>query len=174
LARTLSEAIAANSIFDNEAGEASLVLGQIQNGEFLILAPGQLQHALRASWERQIELRESVRIQEEERRKALNEAYAKGIRFSLAGVRGWKFVLSDDFTKCVQKVDKKLQGRVLEAITKLAEAPLTVVGDTVKPLTANLKGLWRYRVGDYRLVYDTNQDEEVVTLVSFEPRGDAY
>ena len=113
-------------------------------------------------------------FQAEERRKALEEAYAQGIRFSLAGVHGWRFILSDHFTKCIQKVDKKLQGRVLEAITKIADAPLTIVGDTVKPLTANLKGLWRYRIGDYLLVYDPNQDDEVVILISFEPRGDVY
>jgi len=174
LAKTLSAAIHANRVFDDEALGASLAVRQVQNGEFLILASWQLESALRVSWEREIELRQSVRVQEEERRKSREEARARGVLFSLAGVRGWRFILSDHFTKSIEKIDKKLQGRVLEAITRIADAPLTVVGDTVKPLTADLKGLWRYRIGDYRLVYDPNQEDELVVLVSFGPRGDVY
>jgi mRNA-degrading endonuclease RelE of RelBE toxin-antitoxin system len=174
LADALAAAIAADTISDGEVRGASLAVTQLQNGESLTFGDSELHRVLSTSWNRQIELRESARVHEEERRKAFEAAYAQGIRFSLQTPAGWRFVLSDHFTKCIQKVDKKLQGRVLEAITRIADAPLTVVGDTVKPLTADLKGLWRYRVGNYRLVYDPNQDEEVVTLVSFEPRGDVY
>jgi hypothetical protein len=38
------------------------------------------------------------------------------------------FALSDDFIKSVERIDRKLQGRVLEAIAKIARAPTTVVG----------------------------------------------
>lgn len=88
---------------------------------------------------------------------------------------GWGFALGPDFIKSIERIgDKKLQGRVLDAILKIARSPTTVVGDTVKPLTADLKGLWRYRVGSYRLVYAPDSTERRVTLLSFEARGDVY
>lgn len=66
----------------------------------------------------------------------------------------WSIAFTPTFRKSVSAVDKKLQGRVLTAITELSEAPVTAQGDTVKPLVGERKGLWRYRIGDYRLVYE--------------------
>ena len=65
----------------------------------------------------------------------------------------WSIRLSPEFTKSISKIDKKLKGRVLEAITKVVESPTTISGNTIKPLTNDLKGFWRYRIGDYRLIY---------------------
>jgi hypothetical protein len=48
-------------------------------------------------------------------------------------------------------IDRKLQGRILEALVEITKNPTEVRGDTVKPLTGDLKGFWRYRVGDYRI-----------------------
>ena len=71
-------------------------------------------------------------------------------------------------------VDRKIQGRILAAISDLSEAPLTPHGDTVKPLGGEMKGLWRYRVGDYRLVYQPREPLHIVVLLLFAARGDAY
>jgi addiction module RelE/StbE family toxin len=86
----------------------------------------------------------------------------------------WKIGMSDDFIKSVESIDKKIQGRILEAISKLSRAPTKPVGDTVKPLTGNLAGLWRYRIGDYRLVYQPEPATNCVVLIRFTPRGGAY
>ena len=48
------------------------------------------------------------------------------------------------------------------------------MGDTVKPLTGDLAGLWRIRVGDSRLVYFPHAESRRITLVSFGPRGSVY
>jgi mRNA-degrading endonuclease RelE of RelBE toxin-antitoxin system len=86
----------------------------------------------------------------------------------------WTIGLSDDFLKSIGSIDRKMQGRILEAISKLIRAPTEAVGDTVKPLTKNLAGLWRYRIGDYRLVYQPDTESRGVVLISFSPRGGAY
>lgn len=86
----------------------------------------------------------------------------------------WTIGMSDDFLKSIGSIDKKTQGRVLEAISKLSRAPTKAVGDTVKPLTGNLAGLWRYRIGDYRLVYQPDTGRNCVVLIRFTPRGGAY
>ena len=94
-------------------------------------------------------------------------------RFKLAGP-DWYIGFSDEFLKCVSGIDRKMQGRVLEAISRISNAPTTNVGNTVKALTAGLSGLWRFRIGDYRLVYFADPKSKQVTLLSFGPRSSVY
>ena len=43
-----------------------------------------------------------------------------------------------------------------------------------KPLTANLAGLWRYRVGDYRVICDIQDGELVVLVLQIGRRREVY
>jgi mRNA interferase RelE/StbE len=43
-----------------------------------------------------------------------------------------------------------------------------------KPLTADLKGLWRYRVGNYRIVAAIEDDRFVVLIVTVGHRREVY
>lgn len=43
-----------------------------------------------------------------------------------------------------------------------------------KGLTANRSGQWRYRIGDYRLICDINDNELVILAVSIGHRRDVY
>ena len=65
----------------------------------------------------------------------------------------WGFKITKDFMNSVKKIDKNLQGRILQAITTITLSPNTIMGDTIKPLTGDLNGYWRYRIGNYRLIY---------------------
>ena len=62
----------------------------------------------------------------------------------------------------------------LVAIGEIQSAPRTPRGDTVKPLTGELRGLWRYRIGDYRLVYRPSWNGRTVMLIAFAGRGSVY
>lgn len=86
----------------------------------------------------------------------------------------WAVAFTPTFKKSIATVDKKIQGRVLAALSSLSESPVAVSGDTVKPLTGELKGLWRYRVGDYRLVYEPDSQRRIVVLLDFAARGGVY
>jgi mRNA-degrading endonuclease RelE of RelBE toxin-antitoxin system len=86
----------------------------------------------------------------------------------------WAIAFTPSFRRSVASVDKKLQGRVLTALSELSESPVKSHGDTIKPLTNELKGLWRYRVGDYRLLYEPKADSRTVVLIEFAARGGAY
>ncbi len=86
----------------------------------------------------------------------------------------WHFGFSDAFAREVQRLDKNMQGRILMAITRLLEGPIQPHGDTIKPLSADLSGLWRYRIGDYRLIYLPETNRRRITLLTVAPRGDAY
>ena len=86
----------------------------------------------------------------------------------------WKFGFTPTFRKTISAVDKALQGRVLMAISELVVSPVQVRGDTVKPLTGDRAGLWRYRIGDFRLVYEPVAKDRTVVLLLFAPRGGVY
>lgn len=86
----------------------------------------------------------------------------------------WLVGFSHEFVKSIADVDKKKQGRILEAISKISSAPTSPIGDTIKPLTGDLAGLWRCRLGDDRLLYYPDAESKKVILISFTPRGDAY
>ena len=75
----------------------------------------------------------------------------------------WRIEFSETAEKLLAKVDRKVQQDILRYLrVRLAtgEDPRRF-GD---PLRKNLSGLWKYRVGDYRLICDI-QDERVVVLV---------
>ena len=43
-----------------------------------------------------------------------------------------------------------------------------------KPLTANLSGLWRYRIGDYRLLCEINDNNLIILAMSVGHRKQIY
>lgn len=43
-----------------------------------------------------------------------------------------------------------------------------------KPLTGNLAGLWRYRIGDYRLIAKIKDDKFTILTISIGHRRDIY
>lgn len=89
---------------------------------------------------------------------------------------GWAIGITGEFRKSTVKIDRKLQGRIHEAIMELSEDPnpITPKGDTIKPLTGDRAGQWRYRIGDSRLVYLPNTSRRTVTLLLFAARGSVY
>ena len=61
------------------------------------------------------------------------------------------------------------RARIVAAIDRLAETPH--LGTALK---GDLRGLRRIRVGDYRVVYEVQDDELVVLVVRVAHRRDAY
>jgi addiction module RelE/StbE family toxin len=87
---------------------------------------------------------------------------------------GWKATPTASFRKSMKLYDKTLLGRMFEAVVELCDDPTTARGDTVKPLTGDFAGYWRYRVGDYRLIYTVDERRRTVNLLKIAPRGSAY
>ena len=68
------------------------------------------------------------------------------------------------------KIPKKVAERIARAIDTLADQPRP---SGCKKLT-NEDGLWRIRVGDYRIVYKIEDDRLVVLIVTLGHRRDVY
>lgn len=86
----------------------------------------------------------------------------------------WTTYFSPSFKKDVASLDRKLAGRVMTAILDIASDPTRSHGDTQKPLSGPLKGQWRYRLGDYRVVYLPRPDTFVIVFLRCSSRGDVY
>ena len=44
----------------------------------------------------------------------------------------------------------------------------------IKRLSGGLRGLWRYRIGDWRVVYKPDSAARAVIVLAIKPRGQAY
>lgn len=94
---------------------------------------------------------------------------------SIGHQTGWLVAFTSEFMKDISHIgDKKKEGRILNAIIEICEQPIEPRGDTVKPLSGPLKGRWRFRIGDYRLVYCPDDSKHVVYLLLIDTRGDVY
>lgn len=84
----------------------------------------------------------------------------------------WEVELSPDAVKWLRKTDPQTARRiraVLRAITTL-DSPR----NRGKALTGDLSGLWRYRVGDYRVVCDLQDARLVVLVIDIDHRSSIY
>jgi mRNA interferase RelE/StbE len=84
----------------------------------------------------------------------------------------WNIVISDAAKKQLSKLDQQVKRRILNFVYQedLSELPRSLG----KPLTGSFKGLWRYRVGDYRIICHLIDHELTVMVVDIEHRSKAY
>ena len=71
--------------------------------------------------------------------------------------------------KAVEKLPGEVQDRVIEAIAELAETPRPA---GAKKLIA--RDALRVRVGDYRIIYEVDDESKTVHVVVVSHRKDAY
>lgn len=75
--------------------------------------------------------------------------------------------------KQLKKLDKHTASLILGWIRKNLEG-CSDPRQHGKGLTANRSGQWRYRIGDYRVLAEIQEDEVVVMVVSIGHRSEVY
>lgn len=85
----------------------------------------------------------------------------------------YKLLLSDDFEKQFKKLDRSIQIIIAKWIKKHLEN-CDDPRASGKALSANLKGYWRYRISDYRLLVEIREKELVIMAISIAHRSDVY
>ncbi|MGE4298449.1 MAG: type II toxin-antitoxin system RelE/ParE family toxin [Desulfovibrionaceae bacterium] len=75
----------------------------------------------------------------------------------------WRIEFADTARKDLAKLDKQAQARILRFLRERV-APSQHPTDFAAPLKRDLSGLWKIRVGDYRLIVEI-VDEQVLVLV---------
>ena len=78
----------------------------------------------------------------------------------------WLLGMSSEFIKAGQRIDPEPRRRILQAIQSISQNPTEPMGDAVRPLAGELKGLWCYRVQDYRIVYTPDIRNRQVALLA--------
>lgn len=71
-----------------------------------------------------------------------------------------------------EKADAALQRRLDRAFDALKLGPRR--HNNIKPLHGRFDGLWRYRVGDYRMIYQIDDSQQRVHVTAIVHRGQAY
>ena len=75
-------------------------------------------------------------------------------------------------SKQFSRLDKSIQSRIKKYMSEitLLENPRS----RGKALTSNLSGLWRYRVGDYRILCRIHDDKLIITVIEIGHRSTVY
>ena len=83
-----------------------------------------------------------------------------------------KVILTETFKKQLKKLDSAISKRVLDYLEQieLLDNPRS----RGKALTSNLSGLWRYRVGNYRILCRINDDRLIITVIEIGHRSTVY
>lgn len=74
--------------------------------------------------------------------------------------------------KQLGKLDSVTQKRIKKYVLELET--LENPRDKGTALVGNLSGLWRYRVGDYRLICHINDNELIILCLEITHRSEAY
>lgn len=85
----------------------------------------------------------------------------------------YKLVISDDVKKQLKKMDKYVALMLAKDMKKQLDN-LSNPRQIGKALTDQYKGLWRYRIGNYRVICDIIDNELVTIALEVGHRKDIY
>jgi mRNA interferase RelE/StbE len=85
----------------------------------------------------------------------------------------WKINFKPKAERELASLDKQAQKRIVHYIEHKI-APLPNPRQLGVPLRNKLKGLWKYRIGDYRLICEINDSTVTVLVVSVGHRKEVY
>jgi mRNA interferase RelE/StbE len=78
-----------------------------------------------------------------------------------------------DFNKIKGKIQSKLRAKLDDYVyPQLRKEPH--FGNNIKKLVDWDPETWRYRIGKNRLFYEIDENEKIVSILAFDPRGSAY
>ena len=85
----------------------------------------------------------------------------------------WSVIIGKRAAKTLAKFDTKERCRILNFL-KVDLYQLDNPRQIGKALAGKFKGMWRYRVGDYRIICEIVDNELVIVAVEIEHRSNVY
>ena len=88
-------------------------------------------------------------------------------------MKTWRIEITRTSTKQITRLDRQAQ----KSIQRFLRERLTPADDPRqwgKPLHGEKRGLWRYRVGDYRLICDIQDEKIIILVLELGHRKDVY
>ncbi len=83
----------------------------------------------------------------------------------------WQIKFGNEAEKQMRTIDRSASLKIQKYLKERVALNPTSFG---KALSINLKGFWRYRIGDYRVVCDLRENELVVLVVKVGHRSKVY
>ena len=83
----------------------------------------------------------------------------------------YKVAYLDSVQEDLKKLDKAIARKILNRIETYLACDPKELG---KPLKGEFQGYWRYRWGDYRVIYKISEREILITVLRISNRKDAY
>ncbi|MBZ2385950.1 type II toxin-antitoxin system RelE/ParE family toxin [Anaerococcus murdochii] len=83
-----------------------------------------------------------------------------------------RIIYSEEALKSLKKLDKPVQRIIISYMDKIAllEEPRS----RGKALSTNLRGFWRYRIGDYRILCEIQDEKLIICVVDIDHRKNIY
>ena len=81
----------------------------------------------------------------------------------------YEILLSQSADNFLNKLDTVTALRIRKKLSELKENP-----ELGKPLVGRLKGLWSLRVGDYRVIYEIEQNKLCIFVIQIGHRKNVY
>lgn len=85
-------------------------------------------------------------------------------------MRRYKVEYARGIVKDLKKLPSDVRNRALEIV----EEDLSADPHKGRPLVGPYKGLWKYRIGDYRIIYSIEEDRVVIFVLRIRRRKDVY
>ena len=83
-----------------------------------------------------------------------------------------KIEYTETARKQLKKLDKTMQKRILDYMDEVALLENPRSGG--KALVENMRGLWRYRVGDYRVICEIQEARIIIYVLKIGHRKNIY
>ena len=82
--------------------------------------------------------------------------------------------LSRAALKALDKLEKSVQTRIRDRLKQLEALDNPLRYKDVRALEGKLPGLYRFRIGEYRVIFELESDKTEIVVHAVEPRGSAY
>ncbi|MFV2073200.1 MAG: type II toxin-antitoxin system RelE/ParE family toxin [Thermoanaerobaculales bacterium] len=89
-------------------------------------------------------------------------------------MKSWRIEIKPTAEKQYLKLGKKTRLRIKNVLRDLENEENPLLHPRVRPLTGKLKGDFRARVGELRVLFTPDRESGVLHVYAILPRGDAY
>jgi len=88
--------------------------------------------------------------------------------------KNWRVELSKSALKSLKKLEEKTAKRVLKSLEELEGMKNPLLHKDIRPLTGKLRGFYRLRVGDFRIIFELDRRNKRIGVHIIVFRGSAY
>ena len=75
----------------------------------------------------------------------------------------------------IKRLNQETQARIDAAFAYIVRSPFRHENPTtIKPLRGKKRGLYRYRIGDLRFIYQVDRAERLIYIIQIDTRGNIY